>query len=147
MLFYEDIELNKEHHSAAFTVDKEEMVEFAKKWDPQPFHTDEEAANQWPMGLTGSSTMSYAILTKLQTETDNAKPAIVAGLGIEEWRTPTPLKAGDIVRAVAFVESKRESGSKPTMGILVSVSQLFNQNDEIILSYKSTGLVMKRPAQ
>lgn len=147
MQFYEDIELNKEHHSSTFSVDKEDMIAFAKRWDPQPFHTDEEAASQWPMGLTGSSTMSYAILTKLQTETEGEKPAIVAGLGIEEWRTPTPLKAGDTVRAVAFVESKRESGSKPNMGILVSVSQLLNQNDEVILSYKSTGLVMKRPTQ
>lgn len=147
MLYFEDIELNKQHISASFYVDKLELIEFAKQWDPQPYHTDEEAAKQWPLGLSGSSAHSYAILTKLQTELDAAPPAMVAGLGIDEWRTPNPLRPGDNVHAVSYVESKRESNSKPTMGILVSVSQLLNQSEEIILTYKSTGLVLKRPLE
>lgn len=147
MLFFEDIELNKEHYSREYTVAKDELIDFAKQWDPQPFHTDEEAAKQWPMGLTGSSTHSYAILTKLQTELDVEPPAIVAGLGIDEWRTPNPLRPGDTVRSISYVESKRESNSKPDMGILVSVSQLINQNNEVILSYKSSGLVLKKPKE
>ena len=147
MLFYEDIELNLEHKSEEFLVEKQAIIDFASQWDPQPFHTDEEAAKQWPMGLTGSSTHSYAILTKLQTEMDQEQPAIVAGLGIEGWRTPNPLRPNDRVHSVAYVESKRESGSKPNMGILVSVSSLVNQDGEVILTYKSTGLVMKRPTE
>ena len=146
MIYFEDIEINQPVKSAEYLVSKEELVGFAKQWDPQPYHTDEEAAKAWPLGLTGSSTHSYALLTKLQTELGGENPAIVAGLGIDEWRTPTPLRPGDRVHAVSFVESKRESKSKPTMGILVSVSQLLNQNGEIILTYKSTGLALKRPA-
>jgi len=145
MIFFEDIELHAPRTSAEFTVSKEDIIAFAKQWDPQPFHTDEEAAKQWPFGLTGSSTHSYAILTKLQTEMTGEKPAIVAGLGIDEWRTPNPLRPNDTLRAISFVESKRESNSKPTMGILISVSQLVNQNNEVILSYKSTGLALKKP--
>lgn len=147
MIYYEDIETDKKTVSQDYQVDKNEMVAFAKKWDPQPFHTDEEAAAQWPMGLTDSSTYSYALLTKLQTEIPGEKPAIVAGLGIDEWRTPTPLKAGDTVHSESRVESKRESKSKPGMGILVSISQLLNQNGDIILSYKSTGIVLKKPVE
>lgn len=146
MLYYEDIELNKEHVSGPFLVEKEALIAFARQWDPQPFHTDEELAKQWPMGLTGSSTHSYAILTKLQTEMKTEQPAMVAGLGIDEWRTPNPLRPGDTVHAVGYVESKRESGSKPNMGILVSVSKLINQEGKVILGYKSTGLILKRPA-
>ena len=146
MIYFEDIKLNKPVTSKEYNVSKEELINFAKQWDPQPYHTDEEAAKAWPLGLTGSSTHSYALLTKLQTELDGDKPAIIAGLGIDEWRTPTPLRPGDCVRAVSYVESKRESKSKPGMGILISVSQLLNQNDEVILSYKSTGLALKRPA-
>lgn len=145
MQYFEDIEINKEHTSEEFEVTKDALIAFAKQWDPQPFHTDEEAAKQWPMGLTGSSTHSYAILTKLQTEMSGEKPAIVAGLGIDEWRTPNPLRPGDKVRAIAYVEAKRESASKPTMGILTSVSKLINQNNEIILTYKSKGLALKKP--
>ena len=147
MLFYEDIELNKEHVSEEYLIEKEAMIEFAKQWDPQPFHTDEEMAQHYPTGLIGSSTHSYAILTKLQTELDQDQPAMVAGLGIDEWRTPNPLRAGDRVRSISYVESKRESSSKPNLGILVSVSKLVNQDDEIILTYKSSGLVMKRPTE
>jgi acyl dehydratase len=147
MLFYEDIELNQQVKSVEYVVDKQEMIDYARQWDPQPFHIDEEAAQHYPMGLIGSSTQSYAIVTKLLTELDAEPPAMVAGLGIEEWRTPTPLRAGDVLHAVSWVESKRESSSKPDMGILVSVSQLVNQNGEIILSYKSSGLIMKTPQQ
>ena len=97
------------------------------------------------MGLIGSSVQSYAILTKLQTEMPGDKPAIIAGLGIDEWRTPNPLKPGDTVHAVGYVESKRESSSKPNLGILTSVSSLLNQDGDVILTYKSKGLIMKRP--
>jgi acyl dehydratase len=145
MLYYEDIELNKEHTSKQYCVDKDKLIAFSKEWDPQPFHIDEEAAKHYPMGLIGSSVQSYGILTKLQTEMDGEKPAMIAGLGIDEWRTPNPLRPGDIVHAVSYVESKRESSSKPNLGILTSVSKLVNQNGETILTYKSNGLVMKRP--
>ena len=145
MLYYEDIELNKEHTSASYFVDKDKLIAFAKEWDPQPFHVDEEAAKQYPMGLIGSSVQSYGILTRLQTEMPGEKPAMIAGLGIDEWRTPNPLRPGDTVHAVSYVESKRESSSKPNLGILTSVSKLLNQNGDVILSYKSNGLVMKRP--
>jgi len=73
--------------------------------------------------------------------------AMVAGMGIDEWRMPNPLRPEDTVHAVSFVESKRESKSKPNMGILVSVAQLLNEKNEIILSYKSSGLILKRPQE
>jgi acyl dehydratase len=147
MLYFEDIELNKSHCSREFKVDKQALIDFAREWDPQPFHTDEVAAKQHPTGLIGSSVHSYAIMTKLLTELDVEPPAIVAGLGIDQWRMPAPLRPGDTVRALSYVESKRESSSKPNMGILVSVSSLLNQRDEVILTYKSSGLILKKPVQ
>lgn len=146
MIYYEDVELMQRHESPEYLVDKEEMMAFSRQWDPRPIHIDEAAASHWPTGLIGSSTQSYAILTKLQTESEVAPLAMVGGLGIESMRMPTPLRAGDRVRAVGYVESKRESSSKPGMGILVSVSTLLNQHGEVILTYKSAGLVLKRPA-
>ena len=130
-----------------FAVDKEALIDFAKEWDPQPYHTSEDAAKEWGMTLSGSSTHSYAILTKLQTEMDIEKPAVIAGLGIQSWSTPNPLRPGDTVRSVSHVESKRESNSKPNLGILVSVSKLVNQNNEVILEYQSSGLILKKPTE
>ena len=146
MLYYEDIELDAPRRSADYVVDKDALIAFARQWDPQPYHTDEDAAKHYPMGLIGSSVQSYAILTKLQTEMPGDKPAVISGLGIDEWRTPNPLKPGDTVHAVCYVEAKRESASRPRLGILTSVSTLMNQRGDVILTYKSTGLVMKRPS-
>ncbi len=147
MLYYEDIELEREHKSAEYYVDKDELINFAKQWDPQPFHIDEEAAKHYPTGLIGTSVHSYAILTKLQTEMDIDQPAVVAGLGIDEWRTPNPLRPGDTVHAAGRIIAKRESSSKPNLGIITSISTLYNQNGDVILTYKSTGLILKRPAE
>jgi acyl dehydratase len=147
MQYYEDVVLNKEHKSRAYFVSKEALIAFAKQWDPQPFHVDEEYAKNSPTGLIGTSVHSYAILTKLLTEVaiGDDPLAMVAGMGIDQWRMPNPLRPGDNVYAVSYVEAKRESASKPNMGILTCVAKLLNDNDEVILSYKSNGLILKRP--
>ncbi|WP_372780883.1 MaoC/PaaZ C-terminal domain-containing protein [Litorivivens sp.] len=145
MLYYEDIDLGARYTSREYYVDKDELIDFAKQWDPQPFHIDEEAARGYPTGLIGTSVHSYAILTKLLTESDQEPPAMVAGLGIEDWRMPYPLRPGDAVHAVGSVESKRESKSKPEFGILVSRSELINQDGKVVLTHCSSGLIMKRP--
>jgi len=148
MQYFEDVELHKEHKTRSVTVSKEELIAFAKEWDPQPFHIDEDIAKHSPTGLIGTSVHSYALLTKLLTELSLGEDplAMVAGMGIDEWRMPNPLRPGDTVHAVSYVETKRESKSKPNMGILTSVAKLLNHKDEIILSYKSSGLILKRPA-
>ncbi|WP_372778363.1 MaoC/PaaZ C-terminal domain-containing protein [Litorivivens sp.] len=145
MLYYEDIDLGTGYTSRDYYLDKDELITFARQWDPQPFHIDEEAAKHYPTGLIGTSVHSYAILTKLLTESNQEPPAMVAGLGIEDWRMPYPLTPGDYVHAVASVESKRESKSKPAFGILVSRSELINQDGKVVLTHRSSGLIMKRP--
>ena len=148
MRYYEDIVIGQQSRTREYHVSKDELINFAKEWGPQPFHIDEEAAKNWPTGLIGTSVHSYAIINKLFAEiaAQGEDPiAMVAGLGIDEWRTPNPLRPGDTVHAVGYVKAKRESSSKPNLGILTSVSTLVNQNGETILTYKSNGLVMKRP--
>ena len=148
MLYFEDIELNDPQTSASYTIGKEEIMVFAREWDPQPFHTDEEEAKKWPLGLTASSLHSYAISTKLLTTMDHMEPAaVVAGLGVDEMRMPLPVRPGDTLTAVCYISAKRESKSKPDMGIITSTNELKNQNDEVVLSYKTSSLIMKRPQE
>lgn len=147
MIYFEDIALDQVTKSVDYHVSRDELVEFAKQWDPQPYHTSEEGAAAYGMELFGSSTHSYAILTKLQTELEGEKPAVIAGLGIESWVTPNPLKPGAVVHSQSHVESKRESNSKPHLGVITSVSKLVDSDGKVILEYKSNGLVMKRPEQ
>lgn len=145
MIYFEDIPLNEVTKSTDYFVSKEALLDFAKQWDPQPYHTSDEGAQSYGIELFGSSTHSYAILTKLQTELEGEKPAVIAGLGIESWRTPAPLKPNATVHSESYVESKRESNSKPHLGVITSVSKLVDDKGNIILEYKSNGLVMKNP--
>ena len=145
MLYLEDIQLNEVHRSRDYTVSPEEIIEFAKMWDPQPFHIDETAAKQHPFGgLTGSSAHSYSLMTKLLEEM-KMEAAVVAALGVDEMRLPNPLRANDVVHVESYIESKRKSSSKPDMGIMVSVNKLINQNSDVILSLKNAGLIMRQP--
>lgn len=145
MIYFEDIKLNEEKFSHEYVVNKDEVIAFAQQWDPQPFHIDEEEAGQWPLGLTASSTHSYAISIKLSREMLDEPPAAVAGLGVDEMRMPNPVRPGDRLRLCGYIESKRESKSRPEMGIITAMNQLINQNDEVVLSYKTSSLILKRP--
>ena len=145
MQYYEDVELNQPAESTAVTLSKEEIISFAKEWDPQPFHTDEEAAKQWPLGLTASGLHTIACACRLSNDIVEKKTAIVAGLGWDELRMPIPVCPGDSIRVRCFVAEKRESGSKPDMGIIRSKVEVLNQRDEIVLHFMISTLVMKRP--
>lgn len=147
MIYFEDIKLNDIRQSTTYLVSKTELIAFATQWDPQPYHTSDEGAEAYGMELFGSSTHSYAILTKLQTELEGEKPAVIAGLGIESWKTPNPLKPDVEVHSESYVESKRESSSKPHLGVITSVSKLVDGEGNVVLEYKSNGLVMKRPLE
>ena len=145
MLYFEDIHLNREHKSSEYVIGKDEIIAFAKQWDPQPYHIDEEEAKKWPLGLTASSIHSYAICSKLANAMIGEPTAAVAGLGVDEMRMPVPVRPGDRLHAVSFIDSKRDSKSKPDMGIVTSVTKLINQKGEVVLSYKTSSLIYKKP--
>jgi len=144
VLYYEDIELNSPKISEPYVVKKEEVMSFASQWDPQPFHISEEEASKWPLGLTASSVHTIAISVKLSTSMNNLDTAVVAGLGWDEVRMPNPVRPGDALRVKAFVASKRESQSKPALGIITSRVEVYNQDDELVLSYNISSMVLKQ---
>jgi len=145
MIYFEDILLNEPKVSRSVLMTAEDMIAFAKEWDPQPFHTSEEAAADTPMGLIASSTQTYALSMKLCVELITEPSATVAGLGIDEMRMSNPVRPGDSLRLHMNIESKRESGSNPKVGIVSTRMQLLNQRDEVVLSYLNTGMVLRRP--
>ena len=146
MRYYEDVTYDT-RESKEFEITKKAIIEFAKAWDPQPFHVDEEAAKQFPMGLIASSAHLFSISLKLGGSPEIQDGLVlVAGLGWDNMRIPNPAKAGDRLRARTSIESKHESKSKPDMGIIVSKFELLNQHDDVVLSYQNSVLVMKRPS-
>lgn len=147
MLYYEDIELNQPKLSREYLMTKEEIMSFAGQWDPQPFHIDEVAAAQWPLGLTASSLHTIAVSTKLSNETAGEECAVVAGLGWDEIRMHLPVRPDDRLHTKIWLDSKRESASKPDMGIITSCIHVINHNDELVMSYKISSMIMKRPEE
>ena len=145
MIYFEDVDVDQCKESRAVLMTAEAMMDFASEWDPQPFHTSEEAAADTPLGLIASSTHTYALSMKLCVELITEPSATVAGLGVDEMRMSQPVRPGDSLRLRMKIENKRESKSNPKVGIVVSRLELLNQHDEVVLSYLNSGMVLRRP--
>ena len=147
MIYYEDIQLNQTKVTGEYLIEKAEIIEFATQWDPQPFHISEEEAKKWMLGLSASGVHSLAISSKLLVECATDPVAAVAGLGHDEMRMPHPVRPGDRLHVRSYVEMKRESKSRPELGLITIVNKMFNQDDVVVLSYKSSSMIQKRPKQ
>ena len=149
MLYFEDIDIGMRQASpAAYTVTKQEIIEFAQNWDPMPFHIDEAVAAQSPIGkLFASSIHTIALGVKLSHSIQSMDLAVIAGLGWQDVRFPHPVCAGDTLRVETEVLDKRESRSKPDRGIMTTEIRIINQDDILCASYSIINLVFRRPQQ
>lgn len=146
MLYYEDIEVGSIQRFGSKMVTRDEVVDFAGKYDPQPFHLDDEAAAQTYFGrLSASGWHTGAMMMRMMV--DNMKEHQQAGLGspgIDELRWLKPVYPGDTLCCETEVLEKRRSDSRPEMGIFKSRVSVFNQHDEPVMTMRSTGLIRVR---
>ena len=143
--YFEEAEVGKKRTAGPYVVSKNEIIEFAKKYDPQPFHIDEEAAARSVFaGLTASSAHTFSILISLLGK---AQPSLhfLAGLGWDELKLPTAVRPGDELDLEVTVLEKRESKSNSDRGILRNQMHLRNQAREMVLQGINTVLVSRRP--
>jgi len=146
-MYYEDIELHKRNTLGEHYVDKEEMLEFSRKWDRQPFHIDEELAKSYPFGgLIAPLTYTMSVISRLYSITKQPRLAVIAGLGYERVQILNPVRPGDQLRVIEEYIDKRESSSGADRGIVRILTEVENQNDEICLSTIGNALVAKRPS-
>jgi acyl dehydratase len=144
--YFEDYELGEENTTGEHLVSAEEIVEFAERWDPQPFHTDPVKAERSVFrGLTASGAHTFAISVLLRHEF-RPKPAIVASLGYDEIRFTKPVRPGDRLTFRSKCLEKRESRSNPDQGIIVFRAEVLNQHGQAVLTMKSVVMVARRPA-
>ena len=146
MLFYEDLEIGSRQSFGAYEVTREEVIEFASRYDPQPFHLDDEAAAQTHFGKISASGWHTGSMT-MRMMVDNMEVNRQAGLGspgIDKLRWVKPVYPGDTLRVETEILGKRRSKSRPEMGLFQSRSRTFNQNDEVVLEMESTGLIRVR---
>ncbi len=146
MDYYEDLKLHQKYRSRGYRLIEKEIIAYAKKWDPQPFHTDPELAKNTPYGgLTASGNHIQAICAKLSHQRE-PKIAWIASMGFDKLRYFAPARPGDILVLENEVIWKRKSKSDPNRGVVRFAARLLNQRNEIICSNIATTLVAKRPA-
>jgi len=145
-LYFEDVVLGQRNRTPEYTVERDELIEYARKWDPQPFHLDDAAGEQSIMGgISACFSHVMAIHSRLMHERE-PQLAILAGLGFEEARMLRPVRPGDRLRAEFEAVSKRASQSKPDRGIIETQFHILNQRDEEVLRIRGRAMVARRPA-
>lgn len=143
MLYFEDIELGQRLQFGSYELDRDEIISFARQWDPQPFHVDEIAAKHSMFGgITASSLHIFAICTKLFA-LSKPKLAILAMIGKDEVRFHNPARPGDILSYQAECIEKRELSSKPDRGIM-KLKDLVTANRNLVILTQIVTLMLER---
>lgn len=146
MLYFEDIVPGTKSSFGRYEVTREEVIEFASKYDPQPFHLSDEAAAQTYFGrLSASGWHTAAMMMRMLV--DNMSDIQQAGLGspgLDELRWLKPVYPGDVLRVETEVLDKRPSRSRPDMGSFRSKATIYNQDNVAVMTATSIGLIRRR---
>ncbi|MGN6279692.1 MAG: MaoC family dehydratase [Sphingomonas sp.] len=147
MQYFEDIEVGKTARFGNYEVTREEVIAFAEKYDPQPFHLSDEAAAATHFGrLSASGWHTCAMTMAMLVEQLKAqKQAGLGSPGIDELRWLIPVYPGDTLSCETEVIDKRPSRSRPEMGSYRSRMTVRNQRDEAVMTFISIGLIRTRP--
>lgn len=144
--YLEDFAAGQVFTSNRLQVDKQQILAFASKFDPQPYHLDEEAARQSVFkGLAASGWHTAAMTMRLLVESEFQPADGILGLGLEELSWPRPVRPGDELRVEAEVLEVRASRLRDDRGAIRVRVTTFNQNDQPVQNFTATLLVMCKP--
>ncbi|WP_419809721.1 MaoC family dehydratase [Sphingomonas sp.] len=147
MQYFEDLVVGTRSSFGRYEVTRAEVIAFAEKFDPQPFHLSDEAAATTHFGRLSASGWHTCAMTMAML-VENLKAHRQAGLGspgIDELKWLKPVYPGDVLRCESELLEKRVSASRPEMGIFKTRLTVFNQDDVAVMSYRSNGLIRTRP--
>ncbi len=147
MRYFEDVVVGEAASFGRYAVTREEVTEFARRYDPQPFHLSEEAAAQTHFGRLSASGWHTCAMTMAMIVA-NLETRDEAGLGspgIDELRWLRPVYPGDTLRCESEVLETRASASRPEMGLYKSRMTVFNQDNVAVMRFISTVMIRTRP--
>ena len=147
MLFFEDLEVGAETYYGSYEVTRDEVIEFARKYDPQPFHLSDAAAAKTHFGRLAASgwhtnAMTMAMLVAHYEENPIAS---LGAAGIDELRWLKPVYPGDTLHVRGTILEKTPSRSRPELGSFRTRTVVTNQDDVPVLSFTSIVLIRRRP--
>lgn len=148
MQFFEDIEAGERHSIGSYTITKEEITEFAEKYDPQPFHLDEDAAAESIYGgLIASGWQTIAICMRMLVDELVNEQASMGARGANELRWIRPVRPGDTISLTTEVLETRPSERNPEVGEVDTEIIAYNQDDDPVVRWIALGLVARRDAE
>ena len=147
MIYFEDLKVGDETYFGNYEVTREEVIDFARKYDPQPFHLSDEAAAKTHFGRLAASGWHTCAMTMAMI-VENITAHAQAGLGspgVDELRWLKPVFPGDVLRCETEIVEATPSRSKPGIGSFRSRVTTYNQHDEPVLRFTSIVLIRRRP--
>jgi acyl dehydratase len=146
--FFEDLLPGAVQEFGSITVSRDDIIAFARQFDPQPFHVDEAAARQSPFGgLIASGWHTTALCMRLVVDHFlGADSGSLGSPGVDEIRWLKPVRPGDTLRLRAEILEATPSRSRPDRGAVRSRYQVLNQADEVVMTMVGLGLFLKRQA-
>jgi acyl dehydratase len=145
-MYFEDYVVGLTVELAPIDVTLEEIIEFAQRYDPQPFHVDEVAAVAGPFGgLVASGWHTCALVMRSMVEGYLYPESSLGGSAANDLRWPVPVRPGDRLRVQAEVLSARVSRTRPDRGIVETRLEAHNQRDEVALMLTTVSFVRRGP--
>jgi acyl dehydratase len=143
--YWEDFKVGEVEQIGGKRVDKEEIIAFAKQYDPQPFHVDEAAAKQSMYGgLIASGWHTCAMVMRMMCDAYMLHSASLGSPGIDNLKWLKPVRPGDTISARRTTLETRTSKSKPDVGIVNNLWEVFNQDGEMVMSMQGYGMFRRR---
>jgi acyl dehydratase len=145
--YWEDFTVGETTELGTVDVSREEIVEFAQRYDPQPFHVDPEAAAAGPFGgLIASGWHTCALMMRLFAREYLSPVSSLGSPGVDELRWVAPVRPGDELTLRTTVEEARRSRSKPDRGLVRTRIELVDDTGAPVLTMTALNLVLTRPA-
>src|SRR5437588_10840958 len=142
--YFEDLKAGERFKSGTYSVNEEQIISFAREFDPQPFHLDRAVGDQTMFkGLIASGWHTAAITMRLFVQTLNFAEGAI-GLGVDELRWPNAVRPDDLLQVETEIVDLRASRSKPSHGIVRIRNVTTNQRGEIVQTMTASALVLRR---
>ena len=148
MIYFEDLQVGAETFFGSYEVTRDEVLEFAGKYDPQPFHLSDEEAAKTHFGRLAASgwhttAMTMAVIARHVVQHQQAG---LGSPGIDELRWKKPVYPGDTLHVNGEILETTPSRSRPEMGSFRTRTTVTNQDGDVVMTFVSIVLIRRRPA-
>lgn len=145
MRYFEDMHAGDVAQLGSYEVTRDEILEFARRYDPQPFHLDDEAARDSPFGgLVASGWHTASIFMRLFVDGILSRTASMGSPGVEAIRWTAPVRPGDVLTARVRIVETAPSQTRPDRGTVITDAEVVNQDGDVVMTLRARGFFRRR---